>query len=123
MNIDELFEKMNTIDTKLKHENRELIQITKNIANLTDDPNIKNEYYSLLPEHEKIYQKKNDEYKKLISQFSKAYLEICDFYVGDNLPRETYLDSKKDIFELFSLFILAAISEPYVNAYYDKYCV
>lgn len=123
MNIDKLLKKINTIDETLKNENEGLIQMTKRISELTDDPEIKEEYYSFLPEHEKIYLKKNNEYKKLISQFSKAYLEICDFYVGENLPRETYLDSKQDIFELFSLFILAAISEPYLNAYYDKYCV
>ena len=123
MNIDEMLNKLNNIENYLKKENENLIHITKNIADITNDENIKQEYYELLPEYEKIYQKKNDEYKKLISQFSKAYLEISDFYVGENLPRETFLDSKKDIYELFTLFILSAIAEPYINAYYNKYCV
>ena len=79
------------------------------------------EYYKNLPKHEQIYQKKNEEYKELISQFSQAYLELSDFYVGSELPRGTYLDSKKDIIELFCLFILFAIWEPYINAYYDKF--
>ena len=83
---------------------------------------INHEYFENLPHYEKLYQQKNEEYKQLISQFSHEYLELCDFYVGSELPRETYLDSKKDILELFSLFILFALWEPYINAYHDKYC-
>ena len=123
MNVDEMIDKLNKIDNNLRQENKSLIHITKNIANLTDDEQIKQDYYDLLPEYEKNYQKENDEYKKLISGFSKAYLEISDFYVGENLPRQTFLDSKKDMYELCSLFILSAIAEPYINAYYNKYCV
>jgi len=93
------------------------------LADLSNDETAKNTYYSFLNKYEKDYQIRNDEYKRLISNYSKAYLEMSDFYVGDNLPRETYLDSKKDIYELFTLFILFALWEPYINAYYDKYCV
>jgi len=123
MNMNEMIDKLNKIDNNLKQENLNLIHITKKIADLTEDDQIKQDYYDLLPDYEKVYQKKNDEYKKLISGFSKAYLEISDFYVGENLPRQTFLDSKKDMYELVTLFILSAIAEPYINAYYNKYCV
>ena len=123
MNVDEMIDKLNKIDNNLRQENKSLIHITKNIANLTDDEQIKQDYYDLLPEYEKNYQKENDEYKKLISGFSKAYLEISNFYVGENLPRQTFLASNKDMSELCSLFLFSAIAEPYINAYYNKYCV
>ena len=125
MNIDKLFQKLNSTAEKLKDDNT-IFSISKNIKenHLIDEDlkiNAKREYYSQLPEYEKIFQKNNDEYKELISQFSQAYLEISDFYVGSELHRETYLDSKKDVYELFTLFIIAAISEPYINAYHKKF--
>ena len=125
MDIDKLFQKINSTAEKLKDDNM-IFNISKNIKdnNLIDEDlkiNAKKEYYSQLPEHEKIFQKYNDEYKELISQFSQAYLEISDFYVGPELHRETYLDSKKDVAELFTLFIIAAISEPYINSYHEKF--
>lgn len=123
MNIEELCKRFDTISSSLKDENENLIDISKKLSDISEDPDVKNTYYSLLNKYEKDYQKRNDEYKKLLSTFSNAYLEISDFYVGENLPRETYLDSRKDICELFCLFILFAIWEPYINAYYEKYCV
>ena len=123
MNIEELFKRFDTISSSLRDENENLIELSKNLADRSEDPDVKNIYHSLLSQYEKDYQKRNDEYKALLSTFSKSYLEISDFYVGENLPRETYLDSKKDVCELFCLFILFAIWEPYINAYYEKYCV
>ena len=98
--------------------------LNKNKSLDSDDKiNIKKEYYQTLHKYEVVYQKKNDEYKELISQFSKAYLELCEFYVGPELPRETYLDSKKNMMELILIFIFFAMWEPYINAYYEKYCL
>lgn len=123
MNIEDLTKKLDLISTSLQNENENLKKLSKNISDKYDNSTIKEIYYSLLNKYEKDYQKRNDEYKKLISGFSKAYLEMSDFYVGDNLPRETYLDTKKDIYELFCLFIIFSLWEPYINAYYEKYCV
>ena len=123
MNIEDLCKKFDIIDKSLKKENNNLKDLSKKLADLSNDETAKNTYYSFLNKYEKDYQIRNDEYKRLISNYSKAYLEMSDFYVGDNLPRETYLDSKKDTYELFTLFILFALWEPYINAYYDKYCV
>tara|TARA_Y100000817_G_C16859264_1_gene545186 strand:+ start:539 stop:925 length:387 start_codon:yes stop_codon:yes gene_type:complete len=124
MDVDSLFTKLKKIEEKLKND--KLDNICDNIINnqnIEDYDKIDsiNHKFSKLSTYEKIYQKKNIEYKKLISNYSQAYLELCDFYVGPELPRETYLDSKKDIVELYTLFILGAIFEPYINAYYEKY--
>ena len=124
MDVDSLFTKLKNIEEKLKND--KLDNICDNIINnqnIEDYDKIDsiNHKFSKLSTYEKIYQTKNIEYKKLISNYSQAYLELCDFYVGPELPRETYLDSKKDIVELYTLFILGAIFEPYINAYYEKY--
>lgn len=124
MDIDSLLNKIQTIENKLKNDNLDII--CDNIINndkIEDYDKIDsiNHKFSKLSQYEKLYQQKNNEYKKLISNYSQAYLDICDFYVGPELPRETYLDSKKDIKELFTLFILGAIFEPYINAYHKKY--
>ena len=69
-----------------------------------------NEYYNSLDPFERDYQKRNDEYKRLVSQFSQAYLDFCEWYVGPELPRDhesTFLDSKEDINSLYFLFIMS----------------
>jgi hypothetical protein len=125
MDINEISKILNNASETLQND-LSLHHISKNIKDneLIDDylkTKANENYYSQFSENERLYQINNDEYKKLISGFSQAYLEICDFYVGKELPRETYLDSKKDVKELFSLFILAALFEPYIEAYHKKY--
>ena len=124
MDINSLFDKLNTIEDKLKNDNLDII-----CDNIINNDNIEeydkidsiNHKFSKLSTYEKIYQNENIKYKRLISNYSKSYLDICDFYVGPELPRETYLDSTNDIKELVSLFIFGAILEPYINAYHKKY--
>ena len=41
------------------------------------------------------------------NQYSDAYLEICDFYVGPELPRETFFDSKDSLNELYFMFLMS----------------
>jgi hypothetical protein len=125
MDIDKLEEKLNNINAK--KDDTDLDGLIHKLKLMNDKYNIDNleikgYYYGTLTKYEKIYQIKNDKYKELISNFSEAYLEICDFYVGDNLPREHYLQSKKDIYELYLLMWIAAFAEPYLEAYHKKYC-
>ena len=125
MNIEELENKLMNISSELKNDTQ-IKEISKNIKNNKNSDIItkekaKQEYYSQLPKHEKIYQKNNDKYKELISQFSKSYLEMSDFYVGPELPREHYLQSKKDVQELYLLFAFYALAEPYIEAYDKKF--
>jgi len=115
MNIDELSDKLTKIQKNLQKESLKYNETIKKLSNCNfdnpiDEDNIKKEYYSTLDPSEREYQKKNDEYKKLISKFSYAYLEMSDFYVGPELPREqgkTYLDSKDEINTLYFLFMMS----------------
>ena len=125
MNLNDLENKLNLLKKEIK-EDLSIKNISQNIlsnnVDIETEIEIETIYYSELPLHEKIYQQKNKEYKELISNFSQAYLELSDFYVGPELPREHYLQSKKDVRELYLLFAFYALAEPYIYAYYDKYC-
>jgi len=110
MDLNKLEEILNKCD-KFKSDDS-IKKISENIKNneYSDEQTreeAKQEYYSHLPQYEKLYQIKNDEYKELISGFSQAYLEICDFYVGPELPRETFFDSKDSLNELYFMFLMS----------------
>ena len=123
MNLDSLEEKLNFVSKELKKN--PIREITENLLKKELDSDerieIENIHYSEESKHEKIYQQKNREYKQLISNFSKAYLELSDFYVGPELPREHYLQSKEDIKTLYMMFAFYALAEPYIEAYDNKF--
>ena len=104
MDTDKLFKKLNNIDNSLKND-KTYENLLKNLKDY--DPIIKNKYYNNLDPFERNYQKRNDEYKLLVSQFSQAYLDFCEWYVGPELQRETFLDDKDSINSLYFLFIMA----------------
>ena len=118
MNLDLLEQKLKKIHSELSESTKKLEETAKNIYQKVSDQgefdeisesNAKREYYSFLSEAEKEYQIKNEEYKKLISDFSINYLELCEWYRGPELPRqeiETFFDSKDDINQLYFLFIM-----------------
>tara|TARA_B100001094_G_scaffold66968_1_gene63157 strand:+ start:412 stop:801 length:390 start_codon:yes stop_codon:yes gene_type:complete len=114
MELKQLDERLKKIHNDLAGESKKLEDTAQRISSHSfqdedDEINAKEMYYSFLSEKEKIYQKKNDEYKKLISQFSLAYLELTEFYVGPELPRQeetTFFDSKEDLNELYCLFAM-----------------
>lgn len=104
MDINKLSEKLKEIDDSLKTD-KSYETLLKGLKDF--DPRVKNEYYNSLNPSERDYQKKNDEYKQLVSQFSQAYLDLCEWYVGPELPRETFLDDKNSINSLYFLFIMS----------------
>ena len=104
MDINKLSEKLNTIDDSLKND-KSYENLLKNLKDR--DPRVKNEYYDSLDPFERDYQKRNDEYKQLVSQFSQAYLDLCEWYVGPELQRETFLDNKDSINSLYFLFLMS----------------
>ena len=104
MDINKLSEKLDTIDDSLKNDKsyETLLKYLKDY-----DPRVKNEYYNSLDSFERDYQKRNDEYKELVSRFSQAYLDLCEWYVGPELQRETFLDDKDSINSLYFLFLMS----------------
>jgi len=118
MDFDLLEQKLKKIHSELSESTKKLEETAKNIYQKTSDRDefneidkrgAKEEYYSFLSKKEKEYQIKNEEYKKLISGFSHAYLELTEFYVGPELPRQetqTFFDSEDDINQMYFLFIM-----------------
>ena len=99
MNIHLLDEKLKKIQQNLNEESIKLNQITQNLNEAQKQNEI-----------EEQYQRMNEEYKQLISQFSIQYLELCEWYVGPELPKpihQTFLDSKNDINSLYFLFMMS----------------
>ena len=114
MDLNLLDKKLKKIHIELTEESNKLEEIIKRLSEKESeteiDPIKRNETYSsFLSEKEKIYQKQNNAYKKLISEFSLPYLELCEWYIGHELPRSetpTFFDSKDDINQLYFLFIM-----------------
>ena len=104
MNLDELSKKLDKIDDSLRND-KSYETLLKNLKDF--DPRVKNEYYNSLDAFERDYQKRNDEYKLLVEGFSQAYLDFCEWYVGPELKRETFLDDKDSINSLYFLFIMS----------------
>jgi len=104
MDINKLSEKLEKIDDSLKNDKsyETLLKYLKDY-----DPRVKNEYYNSLDSFERDYQKRNDEYKELVKGFSQAYLDLCEWYVGPELQRETFLDDKDSINSLYFLFLMS----------------
>jgi hypothetical protein len=103
MDINKLSEKLDSIDDSLKND-KSYETLLKNLKDF--DPRVKKEYYDSLDSFERDYQKRNDEYKELVSKFSQAYLDFCEWYVGPELPRESFLDDKDSINSLYFMFIM-----------------
>ena len=70
------------------------------------------------------YELMNNKYKNYISQYSKSYIEMSEYYYGPELPFEvyckefkcgTYLDSQKDVKELYSLFLFFGLFQMYTG--------
>ena len=104
MDINKLSQKLEEIDDSLKND-KSYETLLKGLKDY--DPRIKNEYYNSLDSFERDYQKRNDKYKLLVSQFSQAYLDFCEWYVGPELLRETFLDNKDSINSLYFLFLMS----------------
>jgi len=123
MNLDDLEKKLNSFSQELKKD--PIKEITENLLkhdlDLKDKINVENIHHKDDSKYEKIYQQKNREYKQLISNFSEAYLEMSEFYVGPELPREHYLQSKEDVKTLYLMFAFYALAEPYIEAYDKKF--
>jgi len=117
MDLSKLQEKLQKCKQSLDESTTDIEDIACNIIqNETVHENDKEDSYSCLSKEEQTYQQQNEEYKRSISHLSPAYLSMSEFYVGPNLPREhkqTFLDSKSDIEQLYGLFMFVGIASMY----------
>ena len=105
--IDDLESRLNKVSEDLNKQEETVNKIDKNIQ----DNKIKSHYHEM-----------NEKYKQWISQYSKEYIEMSEWYYGEELPfdvyckefnitrkESTYLDSAKDVKELYALFVFFSL--------------
>ena len=130
MNYDALEERLNKISDSLKEEDESFKRLVHDISK-KDDTNLSSDILNqVLTEEEKDYHKANNAYKQYISQYSKEYIEMSEYYYGPELPYDvycrefqkknmkegdTYLDSPQDVKELYSLFIFFMFFDLYTR--------
>ena len=113
--MEDLSRRLQKIQSELQESDKSLQKISQNIKDNpmtdADDKELaRNEFYSHMSKYEADYQRSNDDYKELISRYSKPYLQMSDFYVGPELPRHSFLSSKEDVYQLYGLFVLLGIA-------------
>lgn len=132
MNIQELEKKIANCDDMCKNNDIEYKNMIKHIYE-NDDSEISIEYFlDTLSDNERSYYICNKKYIEFISNYSQAYLDLCEWYVGPYLPyevfmkynlknnSETYLDTKEDIILLYKYFMIASLFEKTMNISLDK---
>ena len=117
--INKVTNKLNHIKKDLQDYDKKYKGIIKNIYE-KDNTNITKEYLSdvFKSKDEIEFCIYNKAYKQWISQYSKEYIEMSDWYYGKELPRDifykekynfnkngTYLDNQTEIYELYLLFL------------------
>ena len=100
-----LNKKLNDIQHKKEVFNEELKKTIDFVADL-DESNVTRELkYTMYEGLDKLYEINNDKYHDLIGRYSKAYLEMSDFYVGENLPKDDFKKNLIDIY-IFANYVL-----------------
>ena len=123
--IEFLEKKLNKIETDKKIVDNTFNEILLNVVKKDETKLSYQILIDKLPEDEKDYFLKKEAYKKYISQYSKEYIEMSDWYYGPELPydvyikeyrkdKQTYLDDKEGIKELYSLFMFYGLLQYYL---------
>lgn len=130
MKINELLNKINHIKQISEESDKKFNHIVNSFIN--NDDIFNESIYNSLTENKKDYYLKCKQYKSFISQYSKAYREMADWYYGEELSYEdycklfnkkninnplqnTYLNSREDIIELYKLFLFYGMIEYFFN--------
>jgi hypothetical protein len=115
MDIKKLEKRLNDISIKKDELNDDLKNTIHHLADLDETNMTRQLKYSMYNGFERLYQIENDKYHDLIGKYSQAYLDICDFYVGKDLPRD---DFKKNLIDIY-LFMDYVIKNINVMNEYD----
>ena len=131
MDLDALEKKLNGISNELEDEEESLKEMIIHLAEKDETNQSYDILYDTLSEDEKEYHRANEAYKRYISQYSKEYIELSEYYYGPELPYdvycrefnvkkivkegETYLDTPQDVKYLYSLFIFFMFFDMYTR--------
>lgn len=131
MDLDALERRLNGVSNELKNEEKSLKELVIRVAEKDETKQSYEVLYDTLSEDEKGYHKANEAYKRYISQYSKEYIELSEYYYGPELPYDvycrefnvkkivkegdTYLDTPQDMKDLYSLFIFFMFFDMYTR--------
>ena len=131
MDLEALEKKLNGISNELEDEEESLKEMIIHLAEKDETKQSQDILYDILSEEEKGYHNAKEAYKKYISQYSKEYIELSEYYYGPELPYdvycrefnvkkivkegETYLDTPQDVKDLYSLFIFFMFFDMYTR--------
>ena len=119
--FDKLENKLLNISDDLKKCDENLKKTAENIF-YKDETNTSQETLKVIVGEDVGYIIANKKYKKWISSYSKEYIELSEWYYGEELPyniyckefqknKGTYLDSPEDVKELYKLFFFYGMLE------------
>jgi len=120
-NFDALESKLNDASDCLKKCDKDLKQTAENIYYKDETNESVNTLKDILGE-DADYIIANKKYKEWINSYSKEYIEMSEWYCGEELPYSvyckefkksegTYLDTPEDVKELYKLFMYYGILE------------
>jgi len=109
MDINYLEKKLNNISIKKDELNDNFKNTIYHLADLDETNMTRQLKYDMYDGFERLYQIENDKYHDLIDKYSQAYLDICDFYVGKDLPKDDFKKNLMDIY-LFTDYVLKNIN-------------
>ena len=78
--------KLFNLSNESKKQDKKMKETIKRIADKDDTK----QSYDFLSDEEREYRIMNDAYKKYISQYSQAYIEMSEYYYGPELPYDIY---------------------------------
>ena len=118
MDLDALNTKLKGIQDSLDAQETTLKDLHKDLSenqNLHsfEKEELRRDYQTFLNDYEYDYDVANQQYKESIEGLSEAYLSMCPFYKGPNLPKQTFLDSKADVADLYALFMIMGLAHMY----------
>lgn len=118
MDLDALNTKLKGIQDSLDAQETTLKDLHKDLSenqNLHsfEKEELRRDYQTFLNDYEYDYDVANQQYKESIEGLSDAYLSMCPFYKGPNLPKQTFLDSKADVADLYALFLIMGLAHMY----------
>lgn len=119
--FDDLESKLNGASEDLKKCDKDLKQTAENIYYKDETNESVNTLKDILGE-DSGYIIANKKYKEWIESYSKEYIEMSEWYYGEELPyivyckefkksEGTYLDSPEDVKELYKLFMYYGMLE------------
>lgn len=124
-NLDDLESKLNCASKDLKKCDEDLKKTTEKIY-YNDKTNESVECLKDILGESSEYIIANKKYKEWIESYSKEYIEMSEWYYGEELPYSvyckefkksegTYLDSPEDVKELYKLFMYYGMLEYFLK--------